>query len=40
MSPFGSDYNRALGLYYYIKGATVDYGALYIINRAVFYICC
>ncbi|HHQ1541287.1 TPA: lipase [Staphylococcus aureus] len=27
MSPFGSDYDRALELYYYIKGGTVDYGA-------------
>ncbi|MDW8545478.1 lipase-like domain-containing protein [Staphylococcus pseudoxylosus] len=27
MSPFGSNYDRALGLYYYIKGGTVDYGA-------------
>ncbi|MBF0811274.1 hypothetical protein E4T72_09360 [Staphylococcus xylosus] len=27
MSPFGSNYDRALELYYYIKGGTVDYGA-------------
>lgn len=26
MSPFGSNYDRALELYYYIKGGTVDYG--------------
>lgn len=27
MSPFGSNYDCALELYYYIKGGTVDYGA-------------
>ncbi|MGW7849725.1 lipase-like domain-containing protein [Staphylococcus xylosus] len=27
MSPFGSNYDRALELYYYIKGGTVDYRA-------------
>ena len=27
MSAFGSNYDRAVELYYYIKGGTVDYGA-------------
>ena len=32
MSPFGSNYDRALELYYYIKGGTVDYGAYHSIK--------
>ena len=27
ISAFGSNYDRAVELYYYIKGGTVDYGA-------------
>ncbi|MEJ7326578.1 lipase, partial [Staphylococcus epidermidis] len=27
VSAFGSNYDRAVELYYYIKGGTVDYGA-------------
>ncbi|MBO1919740.1 hypothetical protein J4710_00925 [Staphylococcus xylosus] len=35
MSPFGSNYDRALELYYYIKGGTVDYGAYHSKNMAM-----